>query len=68
MAGNDWVTLRRNELATDQILDAAEKLFTEHGPDAVGMNDIAADCRLLARDALPLLRQPRSVTNGLRAP
>jgi AcrR family transcriptional regulator len=42
MAGNDWVTLRRNELATDQILDAAERLFTEHGPDAVGMNDIAA--------------------------
>jgi AcrR family transcriptional regulator len=42
MAGNDEVMLRRNQLATDQILDAAEKLFTEHGPDAVGMNDIAA--------------------------
>jgi AcrR family transcriptional regulator len=42
MAGNDWLAPRRTEIAADRILDAAERLFTEHDPGAVGMNEIAA--------------------------
>ncbi len=42
MPGNDWLALRRNEVAADRILDAAEKLFTGHDPGSIGMNDIAA--------------------------
>ncbi|BCQ08202.1 putative HTH-type transcriptional regulator [Mycobacterium heckeshornense] len=42
MAGNDWLASRRTEIAADRILDAAERLFTEHDPGAVGMNEIAA--------------------------
>ncbi|QLL06214.1 TetR/AcrR family transcriptional regulator [Mycobacterium vicinigordonae] len=37
----DWLGERRTEVAADRILDAAERLFTEHGPDSVGMNEIA---------------------------
>ncbi|BDB44354.1 MULTISPECIES: TetR/AcrR family transcriptional regulator [Mycobacterium] len=37
----DWLAERRTEVAADRILDAAERLFTEHGPDSVGMNEIA---------------------------
>ncbi|WP_205874165.1 TetR/AcrR family transcriptional regulator [Mycobacterium camsae] len=40
MAG-DWLGDRRNEVAADRILDAAEQLFTEHDPASVGMNEIA---------------------------
>ena len=41
MAG-DWLGGRRQEAATDRILDAAERLFTEDDPASVGMNEIAA--------------------------
>lgn len=41
MAGNDWLSARRIEVAADRILDAAEELFTRHDPSSVGMNDIA---------------------------
>lgn len=41
MAGNDWLSARRTEVAADRILDAAEELFTRHDPVSVGMNDIA---------------------------
>jgi AcrR family transcriptional regulator len=41
MAGNDWLSARRTEVAADRILDAAEELFTRHDPSSVGMNEIA---------------------------
>jgi AcrR family transcriptional regulator len=41
MPGNDWLALRRTEMAADRILDAAEKLFTDHDPASVGMHEIA---------------------------
>jgi AcrR family transcriptional regulator len=41
MAGQDWLAERRTEVAADRILDAAERLFTEHDPSSVGMNEIA---------------------------
>jgi AcrR family transcriptional regulator len=41
MAGNDWLSARRVEVAADRILDAAEQLFTRHDPGSVGMNEIA---------------------------
>lgn len=41
MAGNDWLSARRTEVAADRILDAAEELFTQHDPGSVGMNEIA---------------------------
>jgi AcrR family transcriptional regulator len=41
MAANDWLSGRRNEVAADRILDAAEELFTRHDPGSVGMNEIA---------------------------
>lgn len=41
MAGQDWLAESRTEVAADRILDAAERLFTERGPDSVGMNEIA---------------------------
>lgn len=41
MAGNDWLSARRGEVAADRILDAAEDLFTRHDPASVGMNEIA---------------------------
>lgn len=46
MAGTDWLAGGRTELAADRILDAAARLFAEHGPATVGMNDIsrAAGC------------------------
>jgi AcrR family transcriptional regulator len=41
MPANDWLAQRRTEAAADQILDAAEELFTRHDPGSVGMNEIA---------------------------
>jgi AcrR family transcriptional regulator len=41
MPANDWLALRRTEVAADRILDAAEKLFTQHDPGSVGMNEVA---------------------------
>lgn len=41
MAGNDWLSARRTEVAADRILDAAEELFTRQDPSSVGMNEIA---------------------------
>ncbi|OBA77929.1 TetR family transcriptional regulator [Mycobacterium sp. 1164966.3] len=41
MPGADWLAGRRTEVAADRILDAAEQLFTEHDPAAIGMNEIA---------------------------
>lgn len=40
MAG-DWLADRRSEVAADRILDAAERLFTEHDAASVGMGDVA---------------------------
>lgn len=40
MAG-DWLAARRSEVAADRILDAAERLYTEHDPASLGMNEIA---------------------------
>ncbi|MGV0626353.1 TetR/AcrR family transcriptional regulator [Mycolicibacter minnesotensis] len=42
MAGRSWLSDQRGELAAEKILDAAEALFTERDPAAVGMNEIAA--------------------------
>lgn len=41
MAGRAWLSDQRGELAAEKILDAAEKLFAEHDPGSVGMNEIA---------------------------
>jgi AcrR family transcriptional regulator len=41
MAANNWLAARRNEVAADRILDAAEELFAEHDPGSIGMNEIA---------------------------
>lgn len=38
----DWLADERDELATSRILDAAGRLFAEHGVAGVGMGDIAA--------------------------
>ncbi|HJR25343.1 MAG TPA: TetR family transcriptional regulator, partial [Acidimicrobiales bacterium] len=37
-----WLADERDALATDRILDAAGRLFAEHGVGAVGMADIAS--------------------------
>jgi len=37
----DWLAERRGEVAADRILDAAEKLYTQHDPASIGMNEIA---------------------------
>ncbi|OBK20028.1 TetR/AcrR family transcriptional regulator [Mycobacterium asiaticum] len=37
----DWLSDRRNEVAADRILDAAEQLFTDRDPATIGMNEIA---------------------------
>ncbi|MEZ0384624.1 MULTISPECIES: TetR/AcrR family transcriptional regulator [Mycobacteriaceae] len=41
MAGRSWLSDQRGELAAEKILDAAERLFAEHDPGSVGMNEIA---------------------------
>lgn len=41
MAGRSWLSDQRGELAAERILDAAERLFAEHDPASVGMNEIA---------------------------
>jgi AcrR family transcriptional regulator len=41
MAGKDWLSSRRAEVAADRILDAAGDLFVDHDVGGVGMNDIA---------------------------
>jgi AcrR family transcriptional regulator len=41
MAGADWLSPRRSEVAADRILDAAEELYTQRYQAAVGMNEIA---------------------------
>ena len=41
MAGRAWLSDQRGELAAERILDAAEKLFAQHDPASVGMNEIA---------------------------
>lgn len=41
MAGNDWLSSRRNEAAVDRILDAAEELYTVRDSGSIGMNEIA---------------------------
>lgn len=41
MPANDWLAFRRSEMAADRILDSAGKLFTDHEPTSIGMNDIA---------------------------
>ena len=42
MPREDWLAERRSEVAADRILDAAERLFTEHDAASVGMNEIAS--------------------------
>lgn len=39
--GQDWLAEHRTEVAADRILNAAEELFTKHGPGSIGMNEIA---------------------------
>ncbi|BBZ77086.1 putative HTH-type transcriptional regulator [Mycolicibacterium anyangense] len=41
MAGKDWLSARRAEVASDRILDAAGKLFTDTDVSSVGMHEIA---------------------------
>jgi AcrR family transcriptional regulator len=41
MPGNDWLAARRNEVAADRILDAAEELYTQRDQASIGMNEIA---------------------------
>ncbi|OBG47457.1 TetR family transcriptional regulator [Mycobacterium alsense] len=38
----DWLAPHRGEAATDRILDAAERLYTQREPASIGMNEIAA--------------------------
>jgi AcrR family transcriptional regulator len=38
----DWLVGRRTEVAAEQILDAADELFTHRDAATVGMNEIAA--------------------------
>src|SRR5690625_4763528 len=42
MTGIDWLAEQRMEMAAERILDAAEQLFAEQDPAAVGMNEIAS--------------------------
>ncbi|MCV7381606.1 TetR family transcriptional regulator [Mycobacterium alsense] len=37
----DWLAPHRGEAATDRILDAAERLYTQREPASIGMNEIA---------------------------
>ena len=37
----DWLAATRTEVAADRILDAAEQLYTQRDPAAIGMNEIA---------------------------
>jgi AcrR family transcriptional regulator len=37
----DWLGSRRTEVAADRILDAAERLYTQHDQASIGMNEIA---------------------------
>ena len=39
--GGDWLAATRTEVAADRILDAAEQLYTQRDPAAIGMNEIA---------------------------
>lgn len=39
MAGNNW--LAHAEMAAERILDAAGELFARHGPESIGMREIA---------------------------
>lgn len=41
MPGHHWLAERRTEVAADRILDAAEKLYTQHPAASIGMNEIA---------------------------
>lgn len=41
MAGNNWLAGQRAEVAAERILDAAGELFAQHGPDSIGMREIA---------------------------
>ncbi|RFZ46703.1 Bacterial regulatory protein, tetR family [Mycobacterium marinum] len=41
MGRTDWLAAHRSEVAADRILDAAERLYTEHDPASIGMNEIA---------------------------
>jgi AcrR family transcriptional regulator len=41
MPGNDWLAARRNEVAADRILDAAEELYAQRDQASIGMNEIA---------------------------
>lgn len=41
MAATDWLSDRRIEVAAEKILDAAERLFAEQDPAAVGMREVA---------------------------
>lgn len=41
MPANNWLALRRTEVAADRILDAAGQLSTERDPGSIGMNEIA---------------------------
>ncbi|WP_373142885.1 TetR/AcrR family transcriptional regulator [Mycobacterium marinum] len=41
MGRTDWLAAHRSEVAADRILDAAERLYTEHDPTSIGMNEIA---------------------------
>ncbi|UXA09501.1 TetR/AcrR family transcriptional regulator [Mycobacterium sp. SMC-2] len=41
MMPNDWLGAHRTEAATDRILDAAERLYTERDHASIGMNEIA---------------------------
>ncbi len=41
MAGNDWLAVRRTEVAADRILDAADQLFARQDAATVGMHEIA---------------------------
>ncbi|WP_139589157.1 TetR/AcrR family transcriptional regulator [Mycobacterium ulcerans] len=41
MGRTAWLAAHRSEVAADRILDAAERLYTEHDPASIGMNEIA---------------------------
>jgi len=41
MAGNNWLTSKRSEIAAERILDAAGELFARQPAASVGMHEIA---------------------------
>ena len=53
-----WLDDQRHELARTQLLDAAARLFAEHGVVAVGMADVARAAGCSRATMTPLTSTP----------